>query len=403
MNTLRIIIIIIAVGNIVVLLAGHRKVAIFLIILGLALEILIEIEGNKERFMESCLYNLDRPDTAEPTQPGVISCVNGKPITYYPMLIRDDDRNITSKNASLYTGGYPLTTVPPPMAAPLADLDTWRMSPSTTHSHVNSRTVQEDDNWYDTYRDRSIYDRYDPQTDQVSFAKSLLYEVPNANHLTSYAADNTLDTCYDRLVAENKLVEPFVSELQPNILTDVPKQPILSNLGLVDTAPQRKTVLYTPVIDNTVYNDAEIYAEDGTDDHAPRSDGYATLNSAYRLPRRYPRTSANLPQRYGRYHKQHMYTPTGTREACVQDLSGAQEMSEYVNSRNKLDMFDVNRYAPLYKIQEDSIGSYIDVTNRSRSDLQNTMMRKRNAEAWQRKEYPMDMNPRRMLGSADTA
>ncbi len=35
--------------------------------------------------------------------------------------------------------------MPPPIAPPLGDLDTWKASEWTTHSHVNSRTVQYED------------------------------------------------------------------------------------------------------------------------------------------------------------------------------------------------------------------------------------------------------------------
>ncbi len=64
----------------------------------------------------------------------------------------------------------------------------------------------------------------------------------------------------------------------------------------------------------------------------------------------------------------------------------------------KLDMYDVDENAPLYAINPDAVKMHIDVTNRFRSDMQESLMRKRNAEAWQRKMYPLDTNHRRMLG-----
>ncbi len=52
-------------------------------------------------------------------------------------------------------------------------------------------------------------------------------------------------------------------------------------------------------------------------------------------------------------------------------------------------MYDVDENAPLYAINPDAVKMHIDVTNRFRSDMQESLMRKRNAEAWQRKMYPV--------------
>ncbi len=147
------------------------------------------------------------------------------------------------------------------------------------------------------------------------------------------------------------------------------------------------------------------------------------LDRAYELPQRYVRE--RLPKRYGEWRARRstmpgipFETPVGygagarpigsfpTEGACtgwvtgienVRDLSGAEEMSEYYN-KNKLDMYDVDENAPLYAINPDAVKMHIDVTNRFRSDMQESLMRKRNAEAWQRKMYPLDTNHRRMLG-----
>ncbi len=68
------------------------------------------------------------------------------------------------------------------------------------------------------------------------------------------------------------------------------------------------------------------------------------------------------------------------------DLSGAEEMSEYYIIKLKLDMYDVDENAPLYAINPDAVKMHIDVTNRFRSDMQESLMRKRNAEAWAKED-----------------
>ncbi len=45
---------------------------------------------------------------------------------------------ITGKNNALVGPQNPKTLMPPPIAPPLGDLDTWKASEWTTHSHVNS-------------------------------------------------------------------------------------------------------------------------------------------------------------------------------------------------------------------------------------------------------------------------
>ncbi len=230
---------------------------------------------------------------------------------------------------------------------------------------------------------------------------------------------------YEPYEPKKDIIEPFISELQPGIYSSNIDQPILDNAGLLPDMPQPQTTLFTPMINGKPRDKMQIYVEDKEADAIPgiTDSGYHTLDRAYELPQRYVRE--RLPKRYGEWRARRstmpgipFETPVGygagarpigsfpTEGACtgwvtgienVRDLSGAEEMSEYYN-KNKLDMYDVDENAPLYAINPDAVKMHIDVTNRFRSDMQESLMRKRNAEAWQRKMYPLDTNHRRMLG-----
>jgi hypothetical protein len=292
---------------------------------------------------------------------------------YYPVL--SDPNVIEFKNSYLHGKQNPKTLIDPPIAPPLGDLDNWKAHEYTTHSHINARTVQDNSNLID--------DPYITTNDWLSSAfpqteyYNMQYNKYPQNDIDTYNAveqANPTPSCKPRRLDiryPKSTVEPFISELQPNIYTDNPPQPILSNLGLVDDTPQHYTVLASPFPGNP---SEQIYVETSTEPHFTRGEGkYKTLEYAYGFPKKH--------------------------HVKEQQLTPRQDLSQYY-MKSKIDMFDYDQTAPLYKLNPDAVKTHIDVTNRSRSNMQETLMRKRNAEAWQQRMYPIDTNQRRMLGGS---
>lgn len=392
----------IVVVSIILLLVDKRDASLYVLILGLLVVIV--------------LYSQEPPPIVEGFDPILGNSNEGAPssggkapiftcdVTYYPTFVSQNSENVIGKNNALTGPQNPKTLISPPIAPPLADLDTWKASEFTTHTHINSRTVQYEDEYNGNY-----------SNGEVNWLSG--YQDQNANkpcfkrYFTSSGEFDTIEP-FDTLIKDldNGIKEDFISELQPGILTSNIDQPIMANLGLLPDIPKSQTTLYTPIINGKPRDGLQIYVEDKA---APlirgvKTGGYNTLDRAYENPRKY--VKERLPQRFGAWSAKQSIIPGDNRfnsiGSCpggqvgieqVRDLSGAEEMSEYYN-KNKLDMYDVDRHAPLYEINADAVQTQIAVTNRFRSDMQETLMRKRNAEQWARKQYPIDTNHRRMLG-----
>jgi Family of unknown function (DUF5762) len=421
----------------------------------------IRLYGRNAREIErgSVDRNLGTPSSKGRTIDGVVLPGGRAPIftcdvTYYPTFMSGDSPNVIGKNASLTGPQNPKTLMPPPIAPPLADLDTWKANEWTTHSHINSRTVQYEDEAgpFRTFRNHServipvncLSSYEDDQANNPCFKRYLSRigmsselgimesfedfgsggepQVPESGGALVKDLDEPYYSPFSKTSSD--IIEPFISELQPGIYTSNIDQPILANDGLLPDIPQSQTTLFTPIINGKPRDKMQIYVEDKEADVIPsfNNSGYRSLDRAYELPQRYVRE--RLPKRYGEWRARRSTIPgipfntrvgygtdtEGVGGPCtlggtgwvsgvenVRDLSGAEEMSEYYN-KNKLDMFDVDENAPLYAINPSAVQTHIEVTNRFRSNMQESLMRKRNAEAWQRKQYPLDTNHRRMLG-----
>jgi len=274
---------------------------------------------------------------------------------YYPVL--SNPEIIEFKNSVLHGSQNPKTLQQPPIIPPLGDLDHWKANEYTTHSHINARTVQENQNL--------LNDPYITTNDWLTTNGT-------SNKFPLSDADTYKHT-------PKCIKETFISELQPNIYTDNIPQPILTGLGLVDETPQRYTVLTTPAMYDVktgkgyIDDKYQMYVETPFSPSVSKSNGnYKTLDTAYNLPNRRHNESFS-------------------------ELTPREELSQYY-MKSKIDMLDYDQTAPLYKINPEAVKTHIDVTNRFRSNMQETMMRKRNAEAWQKRMYPLDTNQRRMLG-----
>jgi hypothetical protein len=414
--------------SVILLLFGKKDASLYILIIGLLVVIVIysqeknieTVEGfdplESEGENNEIAINWGTPSSkgrniGRTTLPGGRAPIFTCDVTYYPTFISGNSENVIGKNAALTGPQNPKTLLPPPVAPPLGDLDTWKASEWTTHSHINARTVQYED-------EAGPFHTFEHNTERV---------IP-VNCLSSYEDDQSNNPCYKRYLSgigveseigirepfeftqnvglvkdlefdNAPMIEPFINELQPGIYTSNIDQPILDNLGLLPDMPQSQTTLFTPIINGKSRDNMQIYVEDKEADVIPslNNSGYLTLDRAYELPQRYVRE--RLPKRYGEWRPRRSIVPGDGRVGIenVNDLSGAEEMSQYYN-KNKLDMFDVDETAPLYAINPSAVQTHIDVTNRFRANMQETLMRKRNAESWARKQYPLDTNHRRMLG-----
>ncbi len=351
---------------------------------------IVDNEGEKNEIAT----NLGTPSSKGRTIGGVTLPGGRAPIytcnvTYYPTTMSGNSVMITGKNNALVGPQNPKTLMPPPIAPPLGDLDTWKASEWTTHSHVNSRTVQYEDeagpfrtfnnndervlpvNCLSSYEDdqanNPCFRRYQSGIgikNEIGIMEPFEH-TPNLIKGETPALIKELDEPYEPYEPyepKKDIIEPFISELQPGIYSSNIDQPILDNAGLLPDMPQPQTTLFTPMINGKPRDKMQIYVEDKEADAIPgiTDSGYHTLDRAYELPQRYVRE--RLPKRYGEWRARRstmpgipFETPVGygagarpigsfpTEGACtgwvtgienVRDLSGAEEMSEYYNKIN---------------------------------------------------------------------
>lgn len=362
--------------SLIFLIVGKKDISLYILLIGLIIIIVVYTQ-NKDTIegfdtdISSTLYPY--PAAATPTTTVTPTTCN---ITYYPTYVDSERRELPVSR-----GQNPRTLISPPLVPPIADLDAWKSSEWTTHSHINSRVVQFEDN--------------NEPCDKPTY-------------LTSFEPDYSNNPCYQRFsksaISEPFIKEPFISELQPGVLVSTRDKPVLSNEGLTEDEPQGVTTLYTPLINGRPRDNLQIYVEDpGDDEEQDFHDEYPELDRAYGLPLRY--TRERLPKRFGEWAPRNTFIPGVQGQGClgvvgsesVRERSGAKEMSRYF-AKNKLDMFDVDQTAPLAEVHADAVQMQIEVTNRFRANLQASLMRKRNAEQWMQKQYPIDTNQRRMLG-----
>lgn len=394
--------------SILLLFLGKKDASLYILIIGLLIVIVIYSNETKDIRNSEIRNEIIYEGFDNLNEKHSLHTCN---VTYYPTTVSDNAPDVISKNNVLVGFQNKKTLIPPPIVPPLGDLDSWKASEWTTHSHINSRTVQFEDEITETCPINPVNYLSSYEEDYANnpcfnrcFKHFPLRKLPMDEGIVEFVESSKLIKDLENPVDE--IYEPFVNELQPGIFTSNIDQPILANNGLLSN-PEQSQTMYTPMINGVPRNNLQIYVEDKELDVIPRfhNSEYKTLDRAYKFPKRY--VKERLPKKYGECKLKETVPGVNTDIKDVgnfgigiehvRSLSGSDEMSEYYN-RNQLDIYDVDENAPLYAINPSAVQIQIEVTNRFRADMQESLMRKRNAEAYQRKLYPLDTNPRRMLG-----
>ncbi len=294
----------ILIASLVLLLFGKKDASLYILIIGLIIVIVIYsqekptiVEGfefppkgeteiingeivDNDGEKNEIATNLGTPSSKGRTIGGVTLPGGRAPIytcnvTYYPTTMSGNSVMITGKNNALVGPQNPKTLMPPPIAPPLGDLDTWKASEWTTHSHVNSRTVQYEDeagpfrtfnnndervlpvNCLSSYEDdqanNPCFIRYQSGIgikNEIGIMEPFEH-TPNLIKGETPALIKELDEPYEPYEPyepKKDIIEPFISELQPGIYSSNIDQPILDNAGLLPDMPQPQTTLFTPMI-----------------------------------------------------------------------------------------------------------------------------------------------------------
>ena len=93
---------------------------------------------------------------------------------------------LQSKNSMLYGMQNPKSLIPPPMAPPLGDLEFWKANDWTTHSHVNTRNLQYEDE-YLGYDHSKV--NYNSSIDSVPLTKEEIALLPYSENFISELQD----------------------------------------------------------------------------------------------------------------------------------------------------------------------------------------------------------------------
>ena len=304
-----------------------------------------------------------------------------------------------TSNQSLLGGPNPKTLIPPIMAPRMADLEYWRVNDELTPEVINDEKERyEFESGYDvTYQPFQNYSA--PKSNLCPYKRRKKAKTSQPNYSFEKNADGTYDSIEnfpyeinnnyrkDLRDTENLLLNKpfsnnplFKNRYNPNLFTETitpgayhindRNEPINSLMG----------VSYPQQFQESNYEEIEPYEDvDVSNTYDPRFNGYGTSYRSY--------VDENLGQPRFYY-----------------DDVNAIKMPNYI-TRNAIDVTSFgDSYGPLKKhnpytanIHKLADEDYTDSMITFRTEMQERLMRKRNAERWQQRQYPISRNGQRML------
>jgi hypothetical protein len=311
-----------------------------------------------------------------------------------------------SLNQSLVGGPNPKTKIPPLIAAPSHDLESWKNNDFVVHSHINRETnFDEEKSGYSYGMQMIPFKSYkpcsEPEEDIMETFKDLGKDIENPKPK------------HPRMRRGNQSVEPIEDDDEKNEMIDIPPpppcfesarrdnlitqtlqpgifqkshigEPIQSNIGISFTqqfGPTKITekenkIKFTTFDPESVTVIPDMIEERVKQDHSniydPRFTGYGTSYRGY---------TDKL---------------TGQPKFFYDDVDSI-TMPNYI-TRSKVDIFPwAKTYGPDDMISDVSDGRHRKLANdaftnsalKFRTELQERLMRKRNAELWQRRVAPI--------------
>lgn len=274
--------------------------------------------------------------------------------------------NDTFKSAhkSLVGGPNPKTLIPPIIAQPILNLEHWRANETITHSGTNSdRTIDTHLSGYDISKDCRT---------------PLLYNKP-VSYNNVYHGIGKSSKCH--LTGDDNMRTQI---LQPGVYSrHEVNEPINSNLGISQTLQLNPTTYSNGMFVEHDPSKSFIYSSTKTHkDNINQSNVYD------------PRFSG-----YGDYKRCYVDNMTGQPRYYYDDVNSVR-MPNYI-SRSKIDFLkNADSYGPMTNknrngnihtnnIRQMAHDNFIQATSEQRINLQNSLMRKRNNELQQVRQYPM--------------
>lgn len=294
-------------------------------------------------------------------------------------------------NQRLVGGANPKTLIAPPVLHPITDLDHWRRDNTVNHSRINSAGYHDlqlsgyevgklpVDNTYKNYLcnpDKMVCGKRGNGYKRVE---------SNVNELQTVRPEKNPNAMNSRAQPTNRnYPNMFVQNIQPTILSHSEViEPIQSNIGISMTRQLPPRGVSYDNEGNTLYERSPYIIEDNT----PEPIGVAEHN-VYD-----PRFTG-----YGSSNRTYVHELTGQPRHYYDDVN-AVRMPNYLVRSN----IDFARYADTYGPlnEENSMGnkntygirelaneSFLQNSLLHRSDISERLMRKRNNELWEVRQYP---------------
>ena len=328
------------------------------------------------------------------------------------------ERDMLSKNNRLQGGQNPKTLIPPMVSRPMYDLD-WRKDTMVVPNVINGETneaigksgymthgksmpqqkprrfIEMDEN-KEEVENGEMVENFDVNYDKAGWDDSILaangYD-PKQFEMNRYPANLPRGPCgRDKaLLAHNESL--FTTPIQPGVYyTSEVAQPINSNMGI---SFQQQ---FLPRTFKTT--DGNLHIVDHDPNFAPAPEDIIEYPEEPKPENVYdPRFNG-----YGTSYRNYLDPMTGQPRFPYDDIN-AVRMPNYV-VRSKIDTHNFSdTYGPmknggvsLNDIRQKAQEAFYEDTSNFRNDLMSRLMRKRNAELWQLKQFPQMGAGRMMTG-----
>lgn len=305
-------------------------------------------------------------------------CNDATPIT-------PNDPTFISLNQQLVGHANPKTTIPPFIAAPSHDLSSWRENDLVNHSSINIQSN------FDIEKSGYTSDTYLPS------------KCNNCNYTPCmcYVKNLPIESYKDKLLTQN---------IQPGVYQkSYVGEPTNSNIGISFTQPFVPTVVdetpntikFTQFSPDQVNRIPEYYANDiGTPQ--TKDNVYDLRSSDPIMNKEIEQTKDNVYDPrftgYGTSYRGYTDKLTGQAKFFYNDVDSVIRPNYIV--RSKIDTFPwADHYGPdkenlsVTDIRTLANNTFHDSALKFRTDLQERLMRKRNAEMWQRRAFPKSIQP----------
>lgn len=306
------------------------------------------------------------------------------------------DDQFVSVNQLLVGGPNPKTLVPPIVAVPSHELNYWKASGLTTHSAINSSSN------FDFGRSGYSVPTFGPYTETDDFANNFA-TFPRSDK--SRLETVTTQTIQPGVFQRSRFDEPINSMIGISLQKQFDPMLITENGNVTYTALDGKTPLAfsnggvgtaDAVYDNNIHVDRSNHTR-ATDRLFNLDDLLRNRSTVDNVDTFQSESNVYDPRLYGYGSNDRYYldSVTGQPRWFYDDIESITRPN-YI-SRNKVDVFP---WAPQYGSDvplDYSRRSYVDMANTAymdatiqfRTEMQERLMRKRNAEMWQRRVAPI--------------